>query len=284
MQEPNFRPLERVELDTLVEWAAREGWNPGLADGAAFWAADSEGFFGMELAGELIGGISIVSYEGEYGFVGLFIVKPEWRARGLGTKFWNFFIARLRERLKPAAPAGLDGVFAMQPYYAKSGFTFTHRHLRMEGIGQRGEMAAAFTNAAELSFDQVREFDRRYFPADRSAFLRLWLRPTGGRALGWMESGQLRGYGVIRPCRLGFKIGPLFAETAEIAESLFLGLSDQAAGEPIYLDVPEINAAAVALAERHGLREVFGCARMFMGPIPNLPWNGIYGVTTLELG
>jgi hypothetical protein len=28
----NIRRMTRGELDTLVEWAAREGWNPGLDD------------------------------------------------------------------------------------------------------------------------------------------------------------------------------------------------------------------------------------------------------------
>ena len=43
-------------------------------------------------------------------------------------------------------------------------------------------------------------------------------------------------------------------------------------------------AAALALAARHGLREVFGCARMYYGPPPRLPDREIFGVTTVELG
>jgi hypothetical protein len=40
----------------------------------------------------------------------------------------------------------------------------------------------------------------------------------------------------------------------------------------------------MALAQRHGMREVFGCARMYFGPKPVLPEAGIFGVTTFELG
>ena len=35
--------MERADVDLAVEWAAREGWNPGLADAEAFHAADPEG-------------------------------------------------------------------------------------------------------------------------------------------------------------------------------------------------------------------------------------------------
>jgi phosphoglycolate phosphatase-like HAD superfamily hydrolase len=48
--------------------------------------------------------------------------------------------------------------------------------------------------------------------------------------------------------------------------------------------VPEPNAAAVALAERHGLQPVFETARMYRGPAPSEPLTRIYGVTTFELG
>ncbi len=94
----------------------------------------------------------------------------------------------------------------------------------------------------------------------------------------------MRGLGVIRPCRTGFKIGPLFADTPAIAEALYTALSAHAPGEPIYLDTPENNAEAVALAARHEMSEVFGCARMYVGPPPDLPHHAIYGVTTFELG
>jgi len=35
----------RSEIDTMAEWAAAEGWNPGLRDAECFYAADPEGFW-----------------------------------------------------------------------------------------------------------------------------------------------------------------------------------------------------------------------------------------------
>jgi hypothetical protein len=43
-EELQIRPMTRDELDLAVEWAAQEGWNPGLADAECFHAADPEGF------------------------------------------------------------------------------------------------------------------------------------------------------------------------------------------------------------------------------------------------
>jgi GNAT superfamily N-acetyltransferase len=131
-----YRRLDRAELDTVLDWAAAEGWNPGRADAEAFWTADPEAYWGIEHEGKLIGAGAIISYDGQAGFMGLFIVRPEWRGQGLGRKFWYFRRDELRQRLRDGAPIAMDGVFAMQAFYAKGGFVFTHRNLRMEGRGQ----------------------------------------------------------------------------------------------------------------------------------------------------
>lgn len=282
-----YRHISRTELDTAVAWAAREGWNPGLGDADIFWAADPEGFVGAERDGELIATGSIVSYGGEFGFMGFFIVRPDLRGCGIGREFWLWRRDKLRARLRPGAAIGMDGVFAMQPFYARGGFVFSHRNLRMAGRGRRavaGAEGGSLRELATLPFEAVADYDRRHFGFGREAFLRGWIAPADGRGLGAWDGGRLRGMGVVRRCREGFKIGPLFADTPEIAESLFGALAAEAAGEPLFLDVPENNPAALALAARHGLAEVFGCARMYHGTAPALPWAGIFGVTTFELG
>jgi hypothetical protein len=70
------------------------------------------------------------------------------------------------------------------------------------------------------------------------------------------------GYAVMRRCRRGYKIGPLTALDEATAEALFAALSAEARGEPIFLDVPEVNPHAVALARRHGMTPAFETARM----------------------
>ncbi len=279
-----IRAMTRAELDTLVEWAAAEGWNPGLHDAEIFWQTDPHGFVAAELDGDLIGGGSIVSYDGLFGFMGVFIVRPDRRSQGLGRRLWFHRRDLLRLRLQPTAAIGMDGVFDMQPFYAAGGFVFSHRDLRFEGVGAAAARGEGIVDLAEVPFGELLAYDAAHFPAPRQRFLEAWIGQPGGRALALRDAQGLRGYGVIRPCRQGYKIGPLFADAPEFAEALYAALADHAAGAPVYLDVPENNPAAMALAARHGLKEVFGCARMYFGPPPRLPDGEIYGVTTFELG
>ncbi len=84
--DPLIRKMTSLEVEELVSWAAREGWNPGLHDAELFWATDADAFLAAELDGVLIGGGAITSYQGDFGFMGLFILRPEFRNRGLGDR------------------------------------------------------------------------------------------------------------------------------------------------------------------------------------------------------
>jgi ribosomal protein S18 acetylase RimI-like enzyme len=284
-----IRNMTRTEVEELVGWAAGEGWNPGLHDGSLFWAADPEAFVAAERDGEVIGGGAITSYGGEYGFMGLFIVRPEFRGQGLGNALWHVRRERLLGRLRPGATIGLDGVFAMQEYYAKGGFVFSHRNLRFraeiaEGPATAPEDGEEIVPLADVPFDQVLAYDRTCFPAPREGFLRGWVSQPDALAVGCRRAGRLSGYGVVRRCGEGCKIGPLFADDPGAAEALYARLAGFAAGGPVFLDAPENNPAAMALVRRHGMVEVFGCARMYLGPFPDLAHQRVFGITTFELG
>jgi hypothetical protein len=156
--------------------------------------------------------------------------------------------------------------------------------VRFGGVGREASHAPGLVDAREVSFGALVAYDAAHFPAPRAGFLERWIAQPGSRSLAAVRDGEVRGYGVVRPCRRGFKVGPLFAADAGLAEDLLVALGDHARGEPLFVDAPERNAAAVALARRHGMREVFSCARMYLGPTPDLPVDEIFGVTTFELG
>ncbi len=283
MQNHHFtiRTMTRQEIDLAIDWATAEGWNPGLYDADCFYAADPDGFLIGLLDDEPIAALSAVRYGDTFGFLGFYLVRPEYRGQGYGLQLWNAGLAHLEGRT-----IGLDGVLAQQNNYQKSGFELAYRNIRYQGSG--GGPAPGGAEIVPLSafaFDAVYAYDRPFFPDDRQRFLQCWIAPPHRTALGIQYQGQLVGYGVLRACRSGFKIGPLFADRAEWAEALFLALKAQAtAGAPLVLDVPEANPAAVALAERYGMTVVFETARMYRGPAPELPINRLFGVTTFELG
>lgn len=271
------------EVRELGDWALREGWNPGVGDLAVARACDPEAFVALREGNELVGGASIVSYGGKFGFVGLFILREDLRGRGLGGAFWDWFIARLKARLEPGAAIGLDGVYRMTPFYERCGFTAAYRHIRMQGIASGATDADAVRSLEKLLPD-ILALDAHYFPAPRDAFLRAWLGRAGTHVSGLYRESGLAGYGFARPCAEGFKIGPLFAADAETAGRILSDLMAQIAGAQVQIDMPEANKAATALAAQRGFKEIFGCVRLYDGARPTLDVGGIFAVTSLEFG
>jgi hypothetical protein len=270
----------RADLDLMVDWAAGEGWNPGLADGDCFYAADPAGFLVGRLDDAPAGCISVVRYEPGFAFLGFYIVKPELRGQGHGLQLWQAGMARLAGRI-----VGLDGVIDQQENYKKSGFVLCHRNIRFGGAVDCEEPRDSRVVPVDASLlESVIAYDRAFFPAQRDAFMRCWLRPEQRKALALIEDGAVRGYGVIRECRRGLKIGPLFADTEAGADLLFRALASTVKGREVFLDCPEPNRAATDLAARYGLSPVFETARMYRGAAPALPLPSIFGITTFELG
>ncbi len=268
-----------AELRMMTEWAAEEGWNPGDDDRVAFAAADPFGFLVGRVDGTPVSCVSVVRYGDGFGFLGFYITRAPWRGQGYGLQTWQAGMARMRGR-----NVGLDGVVEQQANYRKSGFRPVWKNLRYEGIpasGAQDVTGIVFTDALTLPLELLHRYDRRFFPADRRAFLAGWLALPGRVAIAALKDGALAGLGVVRPCRAASRVGPLYAQTPEIAAALLMRLS---AGEPIALDVPDVNPHANPMAEELGLKPAFESARMYTGSTPQVDTAAFYGVTSLELG
>jgi len=273
--------MTRQEIGLAVEWAAQEGWNPGLHDAECYFVADPQGFLIGRCGGEPISTISVVRYGSSFGFLGFYIVKPSFRGQGYGLRIWQAGMQRLEGRT-----VGLDGVLAQQDNYRKSGFELAYRNIRYQGTGG-GEPSGdpAVAPLSEFPFEAVRAYDRAFFPVDRSHFLKAWIRQPGAHALGVRWQEKMAGYALLRPCRNGYKVGPLFADSAELAEALLVDLRSRVtSSDPVFLDVPEVNPLAVALAEKYRMQVSFETARMYRGQAPDLNLESTFGVTSFEIG
>ena len=277
-----IRSLVRAEIETVLQWAAAEGWNPG-DDAEVFWNTDPGAFVGVEVDGQLVGSGSIVSYGGRMGFVGLFIVRPEFRGRGYGKALWDHMLTALPERLDPGAPMALDGVKDMEDRYRLTGFRSSHDDRRMRLISTAAQRPTSVRRIT-APVGNIAEWDSQCFGVPRPTFLTGWLAHPDHVALAYVRD-TLQGYAVMRPCQTGYRIGPLFAHDVPAAQALLTGLfAHVPPGTELFLDVPDSNAAAMRWAQSLGGTEVFTCARMYAGTPPRTDWSRVFGVTTLELG
>jgi hypothetical protein len=109
MNSLRIRPMRPDEISIAVNWAAAEGWNPGLHDATCFFAADPTGFLMAVLDGEPVATISVVKYGATFGFLGLYIVSPPHRGKGYAGRP---DIAARSERPKYPPPPRVGNAFA----------------------------------------------------------------------------------------------------------------------------------------------------------------------------
>lgn len=264
-------------------WCADEGWNPGDHDGPCFLAQDPEGFFVGRIGGEPVSAVSVVNYGDHFSFLGLYLVKPEFRGRGHGLATWKAALPRAGART-----IGLDGVVAQQDNYRKSGFEDAHRTIRFVGeVTSDGSGPAAAVPLARAPLAELADYDALCFPAPRPVFLREWFAAPGhiGRAL--IVDDRLVGYGVLRPSHDGHRVGPLFADSrvyAEVIMDALIAGTGRPGAARVVIDVPETNRESLAMVGALGLEPTFEVARMYTGPVRDVDHGKVFGMTTLELG
>ena len=205
-----------------VEWAAAEGWNPGLDDRERFLAADPDSFLATDRSGEIVATVSCALYGDAYAFIGFYIVRVDLRGQRLG----------------------------------QSGFATSHRKVRWRTTGG-GRRPDGPVELGSLPFGELLAFDAAVFGAERERFPRGWVDRGAGHALACVRDGRLTGYGVLRSCRVGAKVGPLFAED---------------------------TAAVDVLLSGREWETTFETARMYLNGRPPEDAERVYGVTTLEFG
>ena len=273
--------MDLAGVQSALGRAESEGWQPGLGDHRAFFAADPEGFFRSTLEHRTVATISVVRGSSDLAFVGLYIVAPEFRGRGFGKQLWDDALGHF-----DGFTLGLDAVPEQVETYASDGFTtiYGNAHFSAEASDlPEPDPDSSVRSAATVPFDDLVAFDGAHYFGPRPEFLREWIAGDGRRALAALDGNSITGFAASRPTSSGHRIGPFFANDPETARELILTLAANLSG-PISVDAPEPNQDAFGLFTELGMKQSFPTTRMYRGPAPNLPLTRIYGITTLELG
>ena len=272
-----IRHADLADIRMVLDWAAQEGWNPGLDDAAAFYAADPEGFFLGCIDGAPVAAISVVNHTDAFAFLGLYIVRSEARGQGYGKRLWDHAIDHAGGRT-----IGLDGVPAQQANYQRSGFVSVGQTARFTGKAQ-GRRSALVRTAKSEDIARLIAQEAAQSGVAKPRYLSAWCAATKHRQTYVLAEPQdMKGHATLRRCREGHKIGPLCAESLPAAELLLdhcLALSDG----PVSIDVPQSAQTLRNLCADRAFSVGFETARMYRGPAPEAAPE-LFAVTTLELG
>lgn len=272
-----FRQANLDELELVLGWAAAEGWNPGRDDARAFLSADPEGFF-LATDGELpVGSISVVNHNEAFAFLGLYIMRPEYRGRGIGYRLWQHALKHAGGRV-----VGLDGVPEQQANYEKSHFVHASGTTRFSGAPAPKDVGD-LRPATPRDVPELIEMEAFASGYRKANYLETWFAGASSRVTYLREiDGRISGAATVRGCVDGAKVGPLLASDAQTADDLLCHAA-KIFGPKVTVDVPAGSNGLAELCLRRGLVPGFNTARMYKGPAPNTR-SEFYAVASLELG
>ncbi len=239
------------------------GWNQTPADWERFLSASPEGCFVTEVEGRVVGTATTINYEDRFAWIGMVLVDPDYRGRGIGTRLLEKAIEYLDGSGVPTLK--LDATPQGKPIYKKLGFNEEYEIERW--VLRRSPVAKTSGAPGPLpDFEGILNWDRVVFGADRSRLLSSVDRESPDFTLTAERRGSLAGYAAGRRGSLADHLGPWVArDEASAREQLDEFLRRSARGT-LFVDCMKSSPFARELLVSHGFELSRPLTRMFRGP------------------
>ncbi len=229
-----LRLMTRADLPFADSVRAVAGWNQTIADWERFLAAAPDGCFVAECNGVPVGTATTITYSPALAWIGMVLVHPDFRRRGVGRALLEHCINHLfshgvRCIKLDATPAGKEGIRSWR------------------------------------DLDAVEPFDAAAFGVSRRVVLEPLMRSNRGAVMVEGEPGQVAGYGLLREGSSALYLGPVVAASAHAGTQLVDALLAQSGEGKVYWDVPDQNTAAVECARERDFAPLRTLTRMYLG-------------------
>jgi GNAT superfamily N-acetyltransferase len=277
--------LERGDIPFGMTLKDLAGWNQLPVDWERFLQFQPEGCFLARCDGRPAGTATTIAYEKLFGWVGMVLVHPDMRRRGLGTALLMAGIEYLER--EGVAAVKLDATPMGKQLYDTIGFVDEYRLERWQGRGRVGaDVPDALRELTGDDLEVLSVFDRPIFGADRVRVLRRLLsEPTIRTTAAFDGQGRLQGYAALRPGRLAMYLGPWVALNADTGERLWQWGRAMTGDAPLFVDVLLPCPHALPLVQAAGFEQQRTLIRMFRGRnvSPGRP-EYQYGIFGPEIG
>ena len=259
--EASIRRFNQDDVEFALAQTEGEGWDPTAEFFETCLAHDPDGCFIAEAGAQRVGMVTTTRY-GCTAWIGNLIVPAECRRQGLGRRLMSHAMAHLsrlgvRTLRLEADPPGVA-------LYRRLGFVDEFESLRFGHSGWRGPRQGEAKPITRADLPAVAAFDAEHFGDDRARLLTL-LFQRAKAAYGLHKGGQMRGYALAAPSRIGIRIGPWLAVDCRAAETLLLSILADWPDTGVILGVPGPNSEATALLESYGFKRLPPSCRMIHG-------------------
>jgi ribosomal protein S18 acetylase RimI-like enzyme len=261
----HLRALRADDLPFADSLRAIAGWNQTLDDWQRFLTMEPTGCFLAQWDGVPAGTATTLRYASAVAWIGMVLVHPAYRRRGIGRALLNHAIAWLQQHRVRCIK--LDATPAGKPIYDGLGFQSEWTLTRWEHPGLRGVKPTGARLRPWQASDAplIAALDAAAFGVAREKLAEALARQSRLALVLESAPGRIVGYGFIRPGSCATYLGPIVAASDENGLQLVQALLAPSAGERVFWDIPDANTAAVDWACRHGFTPERGLTRMVLG-------------------
>jgi GNAT superfamily N-acetyltransferase len=279
-----FRTMRPHDIEAGLRLCRSARWNQTSRDWEMFLQLGPAGCRVAVKDEAVIGTVTTVRYEDRFSWIGMVLVDPAERGRGIGTRL----ISEALEVLKDMPSIKLDATPAGCEVYRKLNFVDEYRLSRMERVAPCDGLMQPDNPARPMTKEDlpaIAILDRRVFGAERRVILE-WMF-DGAPEYAWVieREGQIAGYTFGRH---GFNfehLGPVVAHDQETARRLVAACVGRPAGRKFILDASHHEPDWRVWLASIGFNEQRPFIRMFYrdNPYPGLPAKQ-FGILGPEFG
>ena len=283
-----FRDLTIDDVPAGLGLCRHAGWNQLAADWQLFLNLSPHGCRAAVQGGRVVGTVTTVNYENRFAWIGMVLVDPQFRGRGIGTRLLEESLKILRN----IGCARLDATPQGRPVYQRLAFVDEYELSRMQlDLPEMGFQLSSFKGdearrglarrMVETDLPAVREIDSRIFGADRHRILRWAMQLAPEYA--WVIEGRsgIEGYCFGRHGHKFDQIGPIYAPVETLAQALTAACLAGTAAKRIIIDPLHHSPGWISWLQEIGFVHQRPFTRMVRGENsypgePNLQW-AIFG-------
>jgi GNAT superfamily N-acetyltransferase len=266
-----MRLFTEEDIPFAMALKALVGWNQNEADLKRYITCEPTGCFIGELDGKAFGTVTTTTYEAGLAWIGLVLVDPEKRRKGLGTALAKYAVNYIRAR--GIETIKLDSTPMGKSIYKPIGFIDEYTIYRYHGKGGLSGAEDGVRSINEGDLLDIVDFDRPFFGVTRERVLRELRRDYPEYAIMIEDNHGIAGYAMARGGYDAFQIGPCMAKNSFIAEKLIRALLQRLPRELIIIDVPLPNKEGHHLAKKYSFEVHSTLDRMCLGEnkLPGCP-------------
>ena len=281
--ELEIRLLTEEHISAGMRLTRLAGWNQTESDWRRVLKHDPQGCFVACLDNRVVGTTTSTVYGTDLAWIGMVLVDPGYRRRGIATQLMEATIRSLRSR--GVKTIKLDATPAGRPVYAALGFTEETRIERWMGTARAAGKTDFQIWRPELR-QKVMALDRRAFGAERAALLDSLVVDSSVTPLTISASnGELQGYALARRGALACYIGPVVATNQHTAVSLLDGMFEQLNNRDVFIDINTRFETGAQIIGSRGFVKQREFIRMRFGPETRIETSGlIFAIAGPEVG